>query len=550
MNEFSRTAAMVVLAAGLVGAVYMTRPAPVKDAAFSDVGQPLFPEFVDPTKAASLEVVAYDDATATFRPFRVAWDGRKWVIPSHHNYPADAKENMAQAASAFIGVTREVIASDRASDHEALGVIDPTDATATGEGRGTRVTLKDESGSVLADLIIGKEATGLSAAGGGGEGGGNKRYVRIPSQQRTSIVTFSKTFSTNFSDWAQTDLLQMSGQQVAKVAVDRYSIDEQQGTKQVTERLILQRDASMGAAEPHFGWKLESSAGGGPGPGEQINLTEVNDVSAALRELRIAGVRPKPEKLVKLFGGEQAETQLDAMDAINLRSRGFFVSAQGALLANEGQASYVTADGVSYNFYFGEVLFGEGEAISAGSDAPLGPAEGDAQATDEKKGAETRYVFIDASVDATLFPEPTPPGPPPPPAPAPAPTPKPEGQAEGEAAEPASETPPDPALAAYEEAKKKYEADVADRAKKLEEAKTKAEGLRKKFAQWYYVIDAASFARLRPTRADLVQATPAPTETAPPAQAVPITLDELNAFEAGAVPPPAPPSEEPAKPQQ
>lgn len=565
MNDLTKTAITVVLAAGLAGAVYVTRPVSVTREQFSDVGEPLFPGFTDPSKAAGLEVVAFDEATASYRPFKVSWDGKKWVIPSHHNYPADAKDNMAQAASAFVGVVKEVVASDRAADHEALGVLDPSDAAAPTSGRGTRVTIKDAAGATVVDAIIGKEAKGLASA----EGGTNKRYVRLPNQARTYIVTFNKTFSTKFSDWAQTDLLQMQGQQVARMAIDRYAIDEQAGVKRTEERVLLSRDPAVGAGEPNFGWKLEASSGGGPGPGEQINLTKINEVSNALREMRIVGVRPKPEKLVRLFGGDEGSIALDALDQMNLRARGFFVTPKGQLLANEGQASYVTSDGVSYNMYFGEVLFGEGEAISSGADEPLGESKPEEakEGEREKKGQETRYVFIDASVDPSVIPEPVAPVPPSPPgthdpavpaaAGAEGVEPGSEGKPPREPHEPGAGSEPEAApqtggppeaspmpsaadeaakeaeaaLKAYEEAKKKYEADVADRKAKLEAAQKKVDGLKKKFAPWYYVIDAKSFNQLRPRRSELVQAAPPKSADGTPAKTVPGPLPNMAGFE-------------------
>ena len=54
--------------------------------------------------------------------------------------------------------------------------------------------------------------------------------------------------------------------------------------------------------------------------------------------------------------------------------------------------------------------------------------------------------------------------------------------------------------------KKEYNAKVAARTTRIEAGKKRAEQLRKAFADWYYVIDAASFSKLRPTRAQLVQA--------------------------------------------
>ncbi|MFM8708169.1 MAG: hypothetical protein ACKOHK_08820, partial [Planctomycetia bacterium] len=52
----------------------------------------LFPELADASKAASLEIVSYDDELSTLHPFKVIQSGGVWVLPAHQNYPADAKE--------------------------------------------------------------------------------------------------------------------------------------------------------------------------------------------------------------------------------------------------------------------------------------------------------------------------------------------------------------------------------------------------------------------------------------------------------------------------
>ncbi|NBW97060.1 MAG: hypothetical protein EBR28_10100, partial [Planctomycetia bacterium] len=50
----------------------------------------LFPDLSDASKAASLEIVKYDEGLATLAPFKVVQAGGVWVLPSHQNYPADA----------------------------------------------------------------------------------------------------------------------------------------------------------------------------------------------------------------------------------------------------------------------------------------------------------------------------------------------------------------------------------------------------------------------------------------------------------------------------
>ena len=82
-----------------------------------------------------------------------------WSIPSHSNYPADARDHMAQAATALLDFEILGLASTNPGDQELYGVItpDPPKLKPGMVGVGTRITLKDDKDKVLADLVIGKE---------------------------------------------------------------------------------------------------------------------------------------------------------------------------------------------------------------------------------------------------------------------------------------------------------------------------------------------------------------------------------------------------------
>ena len=88
-------------------------------------GQKLFPDFSDPLSAASLEVFRYDEDTSTIRPFKVAKVNGVWSIPSHSNYPADAREHMAEAATALLDIKILNVASTSPGDQELYGVVAP-----------------------------------------------------------------------------------------------------------------------------------------------------------------------------------------------------------------------------------------------------------------------------------------------------------------------------------------------------------------------------------------------------------------------------------------
>lgn len=496
MNDTMKTLVAVGAAAVMAGLVWATRPVPPADARFADQGEVFYPEFTDPTRAHTLEVIGFDEDTATFNAFSVSWDGSRWVIPSHFNYPADAEQKMAEAASAFIGLRKEQLVSDAAADHAALGVVAPDDDAAPMTGRGTRITIKDEHGAVLSDLIIGSQP---KVAGEGGP----RRYVRVPGKNRVYETGFNPTFSTSFSDWVETDLLKLGGEQVERLFIDRYQVDETKGIKTEGETIELRRTKQTpGQTTAGPTWTLDANPGGPPGEWEELESYKVEEIVSTLRSLRLIGVRPKPQKLADFFAGKTAQLALDQLDQLQLQSRGFFVTPNGRFVANEGELLAATGDGVVYTLYFGEVVVGKGAALSAGTDqASEGSAES-ASGETEAKGEEGRYVFVTAVFDESLIP----------------PVEKPAELIEAEQAESKPEASnegaegtaaPDPAAdakkAALDALRTKYEADVKARDEKVAKGKKRAADLAARFSPWYYVVSAESVAKLRPVRGDLIK---------------------------------------------
>ena len=226
MNELNKTLAFAAVALVLMGAAFYRVPDRTGlNQTFNDQGQPFFPDFKDPLASTDLEVVDYDPTTATASRFKVMLKDGKWVIPSHYNYPADAKDRLAKTAAGVMDLTKDTIRSDRPEDHEDLGVIDPLDAKTTSlKGRGKRVTLRDKSEKVLADFIIGKEV----ARPAEGSDATPQRYVRVPGQKRTYGVNVKVDLSTRFADWIETNLLKLDAGKVRRVVFDNYKIDPEQ----------------------------------------------------------------------------------------------------------------------------------------------------------------------------------------------------------------------------------------------------------------------------------------------------------------------------------
>ena len=421
MSELKKTSTIMGVAVLLAVVAVISAPRRATPDAFFDVGEPFFPEFTDPDTAATLEVVQFDGETASAIPFRVTNRGGLWTIPSHHDYPADGEERLANAAADVISLLKEDFRSDNVTDHESLGVVDPLDETATSlEGRGARITFRGANDEPLADLIVGNtvpERPGL-------------RFVRVPEQKRVYAARFEAEISTRFEDWIETNLLEVGRDQVEHIVLNEYRLNEQ-------TRSVVRRGEFILDIIEEDNWRANRVPAG-----QEVDFVQVNLLVGAIIEMKIAGVRPKPVGMTgNLLEAAQAGA-ISRSDVQVLTSRGFFPTAEGELLSNEGELLVRTTEGVLYRLRFGEVVYGRGDAVLLGDDTS---DEVDAGA------AENRYVFITAEFDAAgLGEEP-----------------------------PVSET---DRRASWE--------------RRVREGQAKADRLATRFANWYYVIAEDSYERI------------------------------------------------------
>lgn len=355
MRERLVTLIFVAVAAALAITAAWVRPEATTQNLFDDQGQAFYPKFVDPLACKALEVVAYDEATATARPFKVEFRDRHWSLPSHFNYPADAQNRLAKTAAALMDLKKESIRSDSVSDQASLGVVDPLDQKTTSlTGRGKRVTLRDEKGAVLADFVLGKAVDGKPGY----------RYIRVPGQKRTYAVKTDADPSANFEDWIETDLLKLSADEIRKIAINNYSINEQLGQLENVERTVLTKEKDT--------WKAST--------GRAPRKAAIDALTGALDSLRIVNVQPKPPALTQDLRAQQG-LMLSMDSLLSLRQKGFFVTPTGQLLSNEGELTVETNKGLVYTLRFGEVAPGAPSSSTGADD----------------KTSERRYLFITVS---------------------------------------------------------------------------------------------------------------------------------------------------------
>ncbi len=449
MSELKKTGYFAGAAIVLALLAFAFSPSRITPDAFMDQGEQFFPEFSDPNQATTLEVVKFDTVNGGARPFMVTFSGNRWTIPSHHNYPADGKDRLAQTAAGVIDIKKDDFRTNVVADHAACSVIDPLDDAAPGlRGRGSRITLKGEGGGVLAEFIVGSPVPQRDGF----------RFVRLPDQNRVYASRMDLDISTNFADWIDTSLLAVESTNIQRVTLDNYSINERTFSLEPGETIKLVKEDI---------WTTRSL-----GSGRSLDTTKVAELAETLAGLSIVGVRPKPEGLSSSLKGNSDQVEMTQADQMSLQSKGFYLARQdGRLLSNEGDLKVYTDAGVVYTLRFGEVLHGSGMAITAGL------ADGEESAGQGQ--AANRYLFVTAEFDENYFREPAQPG---------------SMEFQGKA---------DSLLTDYDrECRQKYQTHESWQSS-IANGRGQAARLNARFADWYYVISDESFGKIHLSKTDL-----------------------------------------------
>ena len=413
MNENAKTLTFVAAAAAIVALIFLPRLLTPVAEQESMRNKPLFSEFADPLQATDLEIVEYDEGRGDILPFQITQTKAKsgkalWAIPSHNNYPADAKDQMAAAAVSMMGLKVLEEVSDNEGDQREFGVIDPDPkkGVKAGEtGVGQRVVMKDKDGKELLALVIGKEVPGRAGL----------RYVRRVGESPIYIVPIkTDKLSTKFENWIERDLLKISGFDIKRLWIRDHSVDEMNAA-------LIQRGETQiefdDAAKPQ--WKLVedkkfATSKDKPGEGqwvpvkmaadEELNTAKLDELKNALNDLKIVDVNRKPAGLsADLKTAADFSTHRDAI--ASLAQRGFFVAeltkGQVELFSNEGEIRIVMKDGVEYVLRFGEV------AGASKKDDKSKDAKKDAEKNPEKKSdGLNRYLFVMAEFNPNIIPKP------------------------------------------------------------------------------------------------------------------------------------------------
>ena len=520
MNENVKTIIYVALAAVFGVAAYATLPRPVVEVGGTGiVGQPLFPKFDDTSKAASLEMTWYDDTLGEVKTFKVAQQQGKWAIPSHDNYPADAEQQLQNAAKALLELDCLHIASEVASDHEQFGVVEPPkDEKAPAKKKyGKLIVLQDDKSDDLVRVLVGEEV----------EGSPGQRFVRISQSQGnlTDAVYVTKidpaSVPTEFGKWIERDLLALNPNDVGALTLKDYSIVKAQAGGQLRDVVYPKMNARISWDTLASAWNLDSfqvyDEKGAPhdaalGDEEELAKTKLDDLKNALDDLQIESVERKPEGLGADFTLDQKFLDNDEL-ITSLAEHGFLPGRRDNLeiFSRNGEVNVDCKDGVRYVLRFGNVAGvqeGAGleklnryllvsaqlademlekpklEEMPAGPEAsppPSGSQPSDSSADETKPGGCQEEPAANAEPPAA-------------------------GQKTGAQDDAKGKAPPvDPEQLRRERIKRDNERKLKEYDEKKKKAQGRVASLNARFGDWYYVISEDTYKKIHLGRNDIIQ---------------------------------------------
>ena len=363
----------------------------------SQAGSALFEQFTDPLVASSMKIVTFDEETGQLSTFEVRKDREteQWTIPSRDGYPADALEQMKNAANAFVGLKILDIQTDKAEDHDDLGVAEPAleDLTVGDEGVGRLVNFKNSDQETIASLIIGDAL----------KDDPSQRFVRIPGQDPVYVVRLDdSSLTTSFRNWIDNDLLQLSSIDLANLEFLDYN-----ASLALAGQITLTRNYTADVALEGTEWKLNSFKEYDPSrPGSApvtvdlstlapLNKAKLDELKTALDDLKIADVVRKPDGMSATLRANQS--LLTDKDAVrSLAQRGFYPISVGPnreveIFSANGELDVSLNNGVKYVLRFGNIS-GVEDSI----------ADGDAEAD----AGVNRYLLVTTMLDDSQFPAP------------------------------------------------------------------------------------------------------------------------------------------------
>lgn len=299
-------------------------------------GQPLLPA-MDMTKAARIDIDGDKEHQVTLltRP-----DGT-WVVEQQSDYAANAE----QLSRLLVQMNEAKLHRRVTDDPEALrdlGVLTPKENDGAYEDgvTGTRITIRDDGGETLFDVILGNNRKG---SGGPTSFGG--QYVRYPDESTAYLVGEAVFVETKPREW------------IEKVVFDVPADDTLQTIRIAPPGQQPFAFTRKAAGEP-WAWQ-----GKGPGPLDQEEVKRVANQIAALDIARVADADADAAGLGRKTTGE---VQVDFFDGRHFtlsigKDQGpeeFRYITLAAALGEDAKGEELRGKVEAFNARFGQHVFG------------------------------------------------------------------------------------------------------------------------------------------------------------------------------------------------
>ena len=407
MSEMVKTQVYIGVAIVLIVLAYFWKPGQAELDVNEIIGTELFKDFKSADMATSLTITNYDNNFGKPVTFQVTRDPatKQWIIPSEDNYPVavpaddnpanpmgnphgglnDDKNQMQTAATALIGLEVLGVASEVPKDHQLFGVVEPrADLAAGSKGIGMLVEIADAKKNKLVELIIGKADAENQA----------QRFVRVRDEDVTYVVKVDvDSFTTELSSWIEADLLNLNALDIRSVALKDYSILEvvDPRTNRPIKQLMQRSDTALSWNQEESKWTIEHmlqyKEPNQPTPtelaeNEELNSEQLNNLKNALDDLKIVGVKQRPDESDQETLVEYGYYPFPTTDENN--------QPVNDVRSANGEVHVSMQDGIKYVLRFGDI-------------APLDSVK---STSEDATDGNYRYLVVLAQLDPTQIPEP------------------------------------------------------------------------------------------------------------------------------------------------
>jgi hypothetical protein len=214
-----------------------------------------------PSLAASLGDVASVSVVRNGSTVTLIREGDSWLVAEKANYPANAAK-ISQVVLAMADLELVEPKTQKADLYSRLQVGDPN------KDKSSVVSIKDKSGVVLAEMIVGKKRYDRLGAGNDGV------YLRKPGDPQAWLARGSLDPSGDVSSWLERPIVDISQKQIAKVILTHAD-----GSKLVIGRSAPDAKFAVENAPADAKFKSENTIAG---PAAGLENLELDDVKPAV----------------------------------------------------------------------------------------------------------------------------------------------------------------------------------------------------------------------------------------------------------------------------